>query len=580
MKKILFGYRRTDVHVSFWKPWGCLGCLGRLLLFLLLLLLLLLLLSLLRRCDGHSQMPEEFRRPADTIQPSDSTVAPPAASDTPTDSTWNRPIAGAEDVGLPSAEDNDYPPFNEEETVPDPDNGGATRIFPNLLYVILDSEANDDTFKAFAAKFSRLYPQPGHKIEHYNSSAKTLVLSVPADKRQAICRELPTRITEAKFLVVPVEVMTQGNAAQPNDPSFRYAQVSWYFHPIQALDAWSITQGVEQVVIGIVDSYMDLTHEELAGSRCIYPYSVVKGNADVAPRPGAPMDYAGHGTFVTSVATGNRDNAKGACGIAPKCKFIPVSMGEHLNTVTEVEGLLYCIYHGADVINLSCGAAFSDEAQRMSVEEQVKFSRENGLPQQRMWEYVFQLAEKHNVTIVWAAGNDNVFAAMDNSKRSGRTIRVSAVDRNLHKADFSNYGNFPNLHVAASTISAPGVDIFGALPGNAYDLWPGTSFSAPIIAGTVALMKSLNATLTTQEIIRILQETGRAVDGAPEIGRLVQIKDALLRVRQQLADFRTASSQLSGTWETTRIMKYVDGRKMPTGDRGKVRIVFLISATQ
>ena len=570
MKRILFGYQFSDGHVPFWKPWGCMGCLGNLLIFLLLLLLLLFLLSMLRNCSNHSRMPSEFNRPGDVYQPGDSTAKP----DAPSDSAWNQPIAGAEDTGLPAPDDNVLPPFNEEETIPDPDNGGATKIYPNLLYVILDSQADDTTFKKFAAKFTQLYPQPESKIQCYNSSAKTLVLSVPQEKRADICRQLPSQISDVKFLVVPVEVMAQGSGVRPNDPAFNYPDVAWYFNPIQAFDAWSITQGSEDIVIGIVDSYMDISHEELRGNRCVYPFSVVKGNTDVAPRPGAPMDYAGHGTLVTSVATGNMGNGKGSCGIAPKCRFMPVSMGEHLNTITMVEGLLYCMYHGADVINLSCGTNFPDEVKRMSVEEQVKLSKQYGRDVERMWDYVFHLAEERNVTIVWAAGNDNVYTAMDCSKRGRNTIRVSAVDRNLHRADFSNFGNFPSLNVAESTISAPGVDIFGALPGNTYDMWPGTSFSAPIITGVVALMKSINANLTTQEIIRIMQETGKPVEGSPEIGRLVQIKDALMKVKAQIGNFSTNKANLLGTWETTRLSKYVDDNEVPTGDKGKVRITF------
>ena len=152
-----------------------------------------------------------------------------------------------------------------------------------------------------------------------------------------------------------------------------------------------------------------------------------------------------------------------------------------------------------------------------------------------MWDYVYQLAEKHNVTIVWAAGNSNCFAAMDVSKRNANTIRVSAVDRSLKRANFSNYGNFAMKRIYASTISAPGVDIWGALPNNQYAAWPGTSFSAPIITGVVALLKSQNKNLTTRQIIQILQETGKPIAASPEIGKLVQIKDALERGKRSPA---------------------------------------------
>lgn len=517
MKKIFFGTQIKNGRLPFWHPWGFMGCLGRLLLFLLLLLLLLFLLSLFRRCDHDGSR---------SIRGSDRGGG--NRSDT-TWVSWNQPIENGEEVGLPAPEDNVLPSF--EETVPNPDNDGATEIYPNLLYVILDSETDDETFKQFAQKFSSLYPAPHHKIQYYNTGSKTAVLVVPEDKRTKICQELPNQIPDVKFLVVPVEVMTQyaSPLVTPNDPAFRDVNKSWYFKPIQAQEAWGITRGSSDVIVGIVDSYMDLNHPELKGDRCIYPYSVVKGNSDVSPRPGAPQDYAGHGTLVTSVAVGNANNGAGSSGIAPLCKFIPVSMGEQINTITEVEGLLYCMYHGATVINLSCGANFPNTITQMPLDQQIAFSEHYGKPQEKMWDYVYQLAEKHNVTIVWAAGNSNCFAAMDVSKRNANTIRVSAVDRSLKRANFSNYGNFAMKRIYASTISAPGVDIWGALPNNQYAAWPGTSFSAPIITGVVALLKSQNKNLTTRQIIQILQETGKPIAASPEIGKLVQIKDALER---------------------------------------------------
>lgn len=513
MKKILFWNNVHKKGMPFWKPWGCLGCLGRVIGFVFLLLFLLLLLSLFRTCESSG-----IRR--------NNLVSESA------DDRWNQPIENAEEVGLPSPEDNVLPPFEETEPIPDPDNGGATEIYPNLLYVIFDSEANDESFKTFAQRFSSIYPSPQHKIQYYNTGAKTAVLEVPEAKRSEICQKLPEQIAEVEFLVVPVEVMTQYSGIVPNDPAFNDADKSWYFKPIQAQEAWEITQGSSEIIVGIVDSYMDLNHPELKGDRCIYPYSVVKGNSDVSPRAGAPIDYAGHGTLVTAVAVGNANNSEGSSGIAPKCKFIPVSMGESINTITEVEGLLYCMYHGASVINLSCGANFPENITSMPLEEQIEFSEQYGRPQEKMWDYVFKLAEKRNVTIVWASGNSNCYGAMDTSKRNSNTIRVSAVDRDLRRASFSNYGNFAERSLYESTISAPGVDIWGALPDNQYDAWPGTSFSAPIITGVVALIKSQNKDLTTKQIIKILQSTGKPVNGAPEIGNLVQIKDALVKAKQ------------------------------------------------
>lgn len=527
MIRINFWKRYHKGGAPFWQPWGWMGCLGRLLGFLLLLFLLILLLSLFRRCCPSDGGGSDGHGGGDGRE----VVNPPLGS-----GDWNRPIDGGEDVGLPAPDDNQLPPFEEMEPIPNPDDGGATRIYPNLLYVIFDSDAGDETFKTFASRFSALYPSPQNKIAYYNTGSKTAVLEVETTRRDEICQKLPEQITEVEFYVVPVEEMLQSAEVTPDDPALRDADKGWYFKLIQAQEAWAITQGSSDVIVGIVDSYMDLSHPELQGDRCVAPYSVVKQNSDVSPRSGADEGYYCHGTLVTAVAVGNANNGQGSSGIAPKCKFIPVSMGENLNTITIVEGLLYCMYHDADVINLSVGTAWdSIMINSMSVDEQINFSQNRGVQVEKMWDYVFKLAEKHNCTIVWAAGNEHCYAAMDNSKRNKNTIRVSAVDRHLKRAGFSNFGNFKDKGLYESTISAPGVDIFGAVPDNKYVSWPGTSFSAPIITGVVALIKSQNKDLTTPQIINILQTTGKPIARSPEIGNLVQIKDALVKAKNTVA---------------------------------------------
>ena len=512
MKKIFFGSRSNDKRVPFWKPWGAGEYFGRFLGFLLLLLALLYLLSLFRSCESCCG----------------------GSRNLPSDPDWNQPIEGGEEVGLPAPEENILPPFEEMDPVPNPGNGGATEIYPNLLYVIFNSDANDETFRTFAQEFSSRYPEPEHKIEYYNTGAKTSVLNVPENKRDSICSQLNQDISGIDFKVVPVEVMTQFSGRTTTTLA-NSQHAMWHFEPIEMNQAWEITKGSEEIIVGIVDSYMDLSHPDLSADRCIYPYSVADGSSNIAAPEGTPADYAGHGTLVTAVAVGAVNEAKKAAGIAPNCKFIPVSMGRNLNTITQVEGLLYCMYHGANVINLSCGANFPDQITNMPINEQVRFSDSYGTPQEEMWDYVFRIAEQRNVTIVWAAGNSNCYTAMDTSKRNANTIRVSAVDKNLKKAEFSNYGNFANLNVHDCTISAPGVKIWGALPNNSYDAWDGTSFSAPIIAGVVALMKSVNKDLTTAQIIEILQSTSVPVSGAPEIGNLVQVNKALQKAKQTTA---------------------------------------------
>ena len=139
---------------------------------------------------------------------------------------------------------------------------------------------------------------------------------------------------------------------------------------------------------------------------------------------------------------------------------MPISLGEDMSSISILEGLLYAINQGADVVNISIGRVFPDGTDMVSLEEQLEYIKNAGKYQEDVWDYVFDLADKKNCTIVWAAGNFNVLSGMDETKRSESTIRVSAVDQQLKKASFSNFGNYASQGVNYSDISAPGVAIY------------------------------------------------------------------------------------------------------------------------
>lgn len=175
-----------------------------------------------------------------------------------------------------------------------------------------------------------------------------------------------------------------------------------------------------------------------------------------------------HGTMVAAAAVGNLDNGHGAAGIAPECALMPVSLGRRFGCFAMLQGLLYAINKGATVVNISAGLSFTDAVQGMSLDRQIEISRTEFLGQEEVWKYVFDMADKFYVTIVWAAGNEDLFTAIDASKRGANTIKVSAVDKNLAKADFSNFGNFPRAvfmslrsprRALASTARCPGAAV-------------------------------------------------------------------------------------------------------------------------
>lgn len=588
MKKIFYIKGQDSRHHPFWMPWGCLGCLGRTLLFFLMLFVLFFLLSLFRTCDNNhlegltrDNIPEEVLNPerSDSID-NDAGFNDPTKKDKRGDAekedypdgrdTDKGETAPVEEMPgqipepgpyLPGPDKNILPPTKDDEIIDD--DKEKTRKAANKLNVILDSTADDKTFKQFAEAFKNAYSDAKYQIVYYSTYTKLIQLVVPVAEREKVKRELPEKIPGISFKVFDETMFEGAEAIRPNDVGFKYDNIAWYFEPIQAYEAWDITQGSPDVIVAIVDSYFDMTHSELEHSRIVKPYSIRFRSTDVRPTTDCPQDNPSffHGSAVAAQAVGTINNGVGLCGIAPKCKLMPISMGHQFTSMTMLEGILYAIYQGAGVVNVSAGQCFNERMKYLPINEQIEISKQIGQQEEDVWQYVFDLADERNVIIVWAAGNSTIYSGLDFSKRGKNTIRVAAVDTNIERADFSNFGNFEDQGIFESTISAPGTDILCAAPFNTFGSGGGTSYSAPIVAGAVGLMKSLDPTLTNKQIIKILQETGKPVKNSPEIGPLLQIRDALLKVKNQFVKFDDIMNNhqlLMGTWQSTELLSKID----------------------
>lgn len=582
----------------FWLPWGLWKWLGRTLAFALGLFLFLLLFTIPKCRPSRQQIilgpdttivtpggdtlvgknprlfnPENPRRghPSDPVS-SRGTNPPNPRTGQPVD--WP-PQLGDEErgPGLPSPGDNRIPPTNPGDVRSDPRTG--RQIDEAHLLVVLNSDAGDQTYNRFAEELSGLYAESECRIVYYNTLTKLIVLEVASEVRNNIINTLPSQITDIDFYICDV-AMFNSASYYPNDPAFRYSDFSWHYEPIQAYDAWDVTKGNRNVKVAVVDSYFELDHYDLNGVNIIGPISIENGTTNVYPPVDAETGARIHGTHVAGIIFAQMDNGEGACGIAPGCSFMPVSLGQNMNTVSLIEGILYAVYKGADVVNVSIGMTISDDvAREIPVPVQAEFAKSENIDKERLWDYVFKLCNERNTTIVWSAGNNNILSAMDESKRNGTTVKVAALDRNLRKADFSNFGNLPEYGFSNSTISAPGCAIMSTIPYCDYYPLDGTSMAAPIVTGAVALMKSVCPTLTNEEVIDILKTTARPVNDH-SIGDLVQIRTALDRIMRDFMhfdDIMNDHSKILGRWESTMLLDVARDRVM-TGEKVKVVLNF------
>lgn len=484
---------------------------------------------------------------------------------------------------LPDPDNNRIHPTDPRDIIT-PEDDPYKQIDGSRIDVIFDDNS-ETVFNNFAQQLKKLYPGNDVVIEYYNPEAGLLQIRVNPSKRDNVKENIRSHITDIDYKLFDDTIFNQtGSTAKDyNDPAFKSERKSWHFAPIQAYEAWDITKGSEDVVVAVIDSYIDITHPELKG-RIVKPYSVERKSRNVLP-PSGPYSFNRnedapiyHGTHVAALAVGALNNASGAAGLAPNCKLMPISLGTSMSSINILEGILYAINQGADVINLSLATLFPKGTDSTPLQQQLEYINNIGRYNEDVWNYVFDLADKKNVTIVWAAGNCNVLSGMDETKRGENTIRVSAVGPDLKKADFSNFGNYKSQGVNFSDISAPGVDIYSAGPANAYGFCPGTSMAAPIVTGAVALMKSVNPNLSNKEIIEILDKTGKPVDPNGHIGKLIQVRDAIKMAEGSVANYdkiKEDPNSIKGLWKTTEERQVIDtATGQPTGEMTHVYLKF------
>lgn len=552
--------KRININTStgqarpFWLPWGIWGTAWRGLVFLAALLLFLWLLLWLMNLGEANRV----------VEPDDDVFYESPEPWTPEETTDSLFIRDVE----------------PDRIIVDPDNP-YRQIVEDKLNIIVN-EKSDGQFEHFLEELKGAYPEEKVKVEFADPMSNTIQIIVPPAERSSIKADIPQKINDVEVYIFEEEILA-GAAKTHNDPAFKNEKQSWQFAPIQAPEAWDITQGDPEITVAVIDSYFDTEHPELKG-RVVKPYSVERRNGNVLPPSGkfSPDDPATaplfHGTHVAAIAVGAIDNGAGSAGIAPKASLMPVSLGAQMTSMKLLQGLLYAINNGADVVNISIASFFPPGAENIPVEEQIKYIKSINKDQEDVWDYAFKMADERNVVIVWAAGNCNVITGLDETKRNPSTIRVSAVDQKLRKADFSNYGYNSDSQLFFADICAPGADIYSAVPGNKYTYIPGTSMAAPMVTGAVALMKSINPKLTNKQVIDILKKTSKKLKDSDQIGGLLQIRDALRMVKGDFANFDEIMKdpkQLIGTWETTEMREVTDAQTgEPTGSMTHIFIRF------
>ena len=301
----------------------------------------------------------------------------------------------------------------------------------------------------------------------------------------------------------------------PNDSllSSQWPVVGNYWVNIKAESAWSTTVGEKRVRVGVIDSGIK-EHADLVGNLesgyDFYHHNSVTNE----------VTSSDHGTVVAGIIAATKDNTTGITGIAPNVSLVPLQVGEEGGGDPDaiVEAINYATsLWGTDeqisVLNYSAdgyGYDLYDENGNWTKDKQILDAIKN-------FPGVF----------VWALGNDNFNrdAYRDIEEyNANNIISVGAYDENGLKWEDSDYGFCTNVF-------APGSNIISTAGTNGYASGWGTSFAAPFVSATAALIYSkypnLTAAKVKQSIVCSSKDTTiNTNDGQYTVGYL-RVADAL-----------------------------------------------------
>ena len=314
----------------------------------------------------------------------------------------------------------------------------------------------------------------------------------------------PRRIAAAVAGLVMALGPGGGSVSASNDASF---DKLWGLAQIGAPNAWTKTTGAG-IRIGIVDTGVDLAHEDLAG-RVVEHTSCVDTQGDQAKCEGTAQDVYGHGSHVAGIAGAARDNGVGVAGVAPDAPLVVVRAFSETGSASQADviaGIKWVVDHGAKVVNLSLGEALFVTSATFGT----------GLVEG------IDYAWSHGAVPVLSSGNEDLFGLGIGSNEYGdlNALVVGATGPDKQVASYSSpTGNAKWALVAPG--GSGGSDEENILSAwwregeqNQYEYVAGTSMAAPHVSGAVALL--LAQGLTQQEAVdRLLATADKSVACGP-----------------------------------------------------------------
>jgi|GEM_PF-1207411 len=261
---------------------------------------------------------------------------------------------------------------------------------------------------------------------------------------------------------------------------------------IDAMEAWDLTTGSREILVGVIDTGVDRNHPDLAPNMWRNP-NETPGNGldddrngfvddvngwDFFANDNDPMDENNHGTHCSGTIGGVGNNLAGVTGVCWQVSIVGIRfLGPSGGSSSDaIECVNYSRSLGVDLTSNSWGGGgFSALLQAAIVH-----------------------AGQADQLFIAAAGNDAANTDFAPQYPAGyaadNIVSVAASTDRDSLSSFSNYGR------TTVDLAAPGSSILSTVKNGGYSTFSGTSMATPHVAGAIALLKSLVPGIPASEI--------------------------------------------------------------------------------
>jgi len=416
-----------------------------------------------------------------------------------------------------------------------------------------------------------LFNIPG--VVHVEENKVIKLLEDYQVRDEALRAQLFVRMLDGNIPMAPAtadnpDIPSKGSGGSGADPLYNK---QWGMNQMKVRESWSKTSGDPKVVVAVIDTGVDYTHEDLVDNMWRNPGETgVDANGkdkatngidddgngfiddvvgwDFAGNDNKPYDLTaslfdmiisggnpGHGTHCAGNVAARGNNGKGVSGVAPNVKIMAlrfITEKGQGTTSDAIKSIKYAIQNGAKVMSNSWGSEGDDpqDSDSQALKDTIQYAQDKG------------------VLFIAAAGNGHQGKGYDNdtdakpgfpaSYSHDIIISVAAID------EAGNLGSFSNWGAKSVDIGAPGVKVFSTvtqdvkytdtvidIPGLLTATWDGTSMATPHVAGAAALYISAHPEANWRDVKSALLNSvkrtgvlnGKVVSGGQlDVGKLME----------------------------------------------------------